>query len=102
MPQQNNNLTISEMAHLQGMTEKEFTQKAVECNLLNPDGSPTAYALENGLMTTEPPETITPNKYRDMSEEDIVKELTQLTPNELAKLIEEVVLPIINKNDLQN
>ena len=102
MKPQQKNLTTSEMATLFEMSEKEFTEKAIELNLLNSDGSPTAYALENGLMITEPQETTAPNKYRDMSEEDIIKELSKLSPTELAKLIEEVVLPIVNKNDIQN
>lgn len=102
MKPQQKNLSISEMATLYGISEKEITEKSIEYNLLNSDGSATAYALDNGLMITEPQETTAPNKYRDMSEEDIIKELSKLSPTELAKLIEEVVLPIVNKNDIQN
>lgn len=85
------NKTLKETANMLGLTEEEFVSRCVDDGLLNPDGTPTAKGLELGIFEEEKVR----EEYHHLDDHEVVKLLAKLPPEDLIKLINDVVVPAL-------
>ncbi len=97
-----NNITISEINNIINVLKNEFKYNSFMINVISELTTfKNKIQEKNGLYKKEEKEIVTPKKFFDMKEEDLIKEIT-LHKEQYFNLLEQDYQNIINSNNLNS